>query len=865
MLRNRTLVTWALVAASAAAFAAGASTPRTYAMSNEAAGMPAIDGQRGGGAGGGQGQGAQGGGRAAGPRPYAEVITAAAKTDEGIFKVHRITEGSTDNLFYEIPKNELNKDYLWNTQLKKTTIGAGYGGQSVGTRVVRWVLRGDKVLLQNVDYSIMADPANPMIDDANTPAIIRTFDVAAYAANGDPVINVSPLFTGNIPEFSAGARIGGRGAPDASRTFLEKAVSYPMNVNVEVTATWATGAGEAAAQAPAPEPGRGGRGGGGRGPSATVLVHHSMIKLPETPMMPRLFDERVGYFTQGLMDFGTGEQQQMQKRFITRYRLEKKDPNAALSEPVKPIIYWVDPTTPKKWVPYVKKGIEDWQPAFEMAGFRNGIVAKEAFESGDPDWSGEDVRYSVVRWLPSTTENAVGPHIHDPRSGEILEADVQFYHNVQNLGKNWYFVQAGPNDPRAQQLPLPDDLMGELIRYVVAHEVGHTLGFQHNMKASSTYTIEQIRDPKWVKENSHTPTLMDYSRFNYVAQPEDKIAPADLIPKIGPYDKWATMWGYKPIPGAKTPEAEKSTLDSWAREQDTKPYLRFSTEGQGGTDPGDNTEAVGDADAVMATTLGLRNLGKVSETLMKATTYKNGKPWDELEEVYGRMAGQWTTEMNHVVRIIGGVDSQQKHIGQNGVRFVTVPKARQVDALKFLLANAFTTPSLMVRPEILRRIQPTGIVDRVRTAQTSVMGQLLQAQRLDRMAEQFALDGPTVAYSPLQFLMDLRAGIWTELAKPGTAIDIYRRNVHRAYLDNMEGRLTGGSEEVRAMVKGELRALDAQLKTALASPATTDDLTKRHLQDCRDEIAAMLDPLVPRPGRAGGPAFGGRGGGAGQR
>ena len=858
------LVTWGLVTASAVAFAAGASSPLTYAMGGIVPEQPAIQGQRGGGAGGGaQGGGQGGGGRAQGPRPYAEVITAAAKTDDGIFKVHRITEGSTDNLFYEIPKNELNKDFLWNTQLKKTTIGAGYGGQSVGTRVVRWVLRGDKVLLQNVDYSMMADPANPLIDDANTPAIIRTFDVAAYAANGDPVINVSQLFTGNVPEFAAGARIGGRGAPDASRTFLEKAVSYPMNVNVEVTATWATGAGEAAA--PAPDPAGRGRAGGGRGPSATVLVHHSMIKLPETPMMPRLFDERVGYFTQGLTDFGTGEQQQMQKRFITRYRLEKKDPNAAVSEPVKPIIYWVDPTTPKKWVPYVKKGIEDWQPAFEMAGFKNGIVAKEAFESGDPDWSGEDVRYSVVRWLPSTTENAVGPHIHDPRSGEILEADVQFYHNVQNLGKNWYFVQAGPNDPRAQQLPLPDDLMGELIRYVVAHEVGHTLGFQHNMKASSTYTIEQIRDPKWVKENSHTPTLMDYSRFNYVAQPEDKIPPADLIPKIGPYDKWATMWGYKPIPGAKTPEQEKPTLDAWAREQDTKPYLRFSTEGQGGTDPGDNTEAVGDADAVMATTLGLRNLGKVSETLMKATTYKTGKPWDELEEVYGRMAGQWSTEMGHVVRVIGGVDSQQKHIGQNGVRFVTVPKSRQEQALKFLLANAFQTPSLLVRPEILRRIQPSGIVDRVRTAQSGIMGQLLQAQRLDRMAEQFVLDGPSVAYSPLQFLMDLRAGVWSELAKPGTAIDIYRRNVQRAYLDNMEGRLSGGSEEVRALVKGEIRALDGQLKAALASPAPTDDLTKRHLQDCRDEIAAMLDPLVPRAGRAGGAAFGGRGGGAGQR
>ena len=253
-----------------------------------------------------------------------------------------------------------------------------------------------------------------------------------------------------------------------------------------------------------------------------------------------------------------------------------------------------------------------------------------------------------MRWLPSTTENAVGPHVHDPRSGEILEADVQFYHNVQNLGKNWYFVQSGPLDPRAQTLPLPDDLMGELIRYVVAHEVGHTLGFQHNMKASSTYTIEQVRDPKWVKENGHTPTLMDYSRFNYVAQPEDGIAAIDLIPKIGPYDKWATMWGYKPIPGARTPQEEKKTLDAWAREQDVKPYLRFSTEGQGGTDPGDNTEAVGDIDAVRATTLGLKNLGRISEMLLKATSTKTGDPWSELAEVYNRMVGQWTTELGHV-------------------------------------------------------------------------------------------------------------------------------------------------------------------------------------------------------------------------
>jgi hypothetical protein len=329
-------------------------------------------------------------------------------------------------LFYEIPKNELNKDFLWNTQLKKTTIGAGYGGQAVGSRVVRWVLKGDKVLLENIDYSMVADPMNPLMDEANTPAIIRSFDVAAYSPSGDPVINVTAFFTTQIPpEFAAGARVGGRGNADPTRTFLEKAVSYPMNLNVEVTATWAITPDPAAAD---PGGGRGGGrgGGGGRGPSATVLVHHSMIKLPETPMMPRLFDERVGYFTQGLTDYGTGEQQQMQKRFITRYRLEKKDPNAAMSEPVKPIIYWVDPATPKKWVPCIKSAIESWQPAFEMAGFLKGIVAKEASESGDPDWSREDVRYSTIDYLPSTdrergrSARARSTQRRDSRSGRAV-------------------------------------------------------------------------------------------------------------------------------------------------------------------------------------------------------------------------------------------------------------------------------------------------------------------------------------------------------------------------------------------------------------------------------------------------------------
>jgi hypothetical protein len=801
-----------------------------------------------------QGRGSGGSTEPAQPRPYDRVITKDAKTDDGIFKVHRIGE----KVFYEIPKAELGKDFLYVSQIKKTTLGVGYGGQALGRRVVRWERNGNRVLLRSVSYDVVADPNSEIaeaVEAANYSPIIMAFNIEAFGPDEAPVIETTRLFTSEVPEFSARQRLGARGF-DQSRSFLEKTVSFPENINVEVTQTYTT---------PADAPAAGGGRGGGRGgpptpPSATVLMHYSMVKLPERPMMPRLFDERVGYFSVARYDYSLDVQKAEQVRFITRYRLEKKDPSAAISEPVKPIVYYVDAATPAKWVPYVKAGIESWQEAFEAAGFSHAIIAKMAPTAAeDPDFSPEDARYSVIRWLPSTTENASGPHVSDPRTGEILEADIQMYHNVMNLGRDWYFTQVGPLDRRAGKLPLPDDLMGRLVEYVIAHEVGHTLGFQHNMKASSTYTIAQVRDPAWVKKMGHTPTLMDYSRFNYVAQPEDQIPVEDLVPKIGPYDRWATHWGYAPIPEARTSEQEKPTLDKWAREQDATPWLRFTTADSAGSDPGNLTEAVGDADAVEATRLGLKNLERVSNMLLEATTYP-GEPYDDLTELYGRMMGQWSLEMNHVANIVGAYNSQQKHGGQAGVRFELVPRAKQAAAVKFLNDNAFTTPSFVIKPDLLRRMEPSGTMDRIQDAQARVLNTLLNADRFQRLVEQSAVDKGDV-YHPTEFLADLRGGIWRELKAAAPAVDPFRRNTQRAYLETFDARIHADStgDEMRALLKGELRTLDAELARALDK--ARDAATRMHLQDARDRIAATLDPTVPRPEPAA--PGGGRGGGAG--
>jgi len=788
--------------------------------------------------------------RAAEPeiRPYEKVITKDAVTQRGIFTVHRIKS----RLYYEIPSSELGKEFLWVTKVARTP-GLGYGGMSVGNRVVRWERKDNRVLLRNVSYEVVAEDSHPIaraVRAVSNETIIMAFPVEALAPDGSPVIDVTRLFTTEVAEFTPRAMLRARGF-DASRSFLERVKAFPLNIEVQASHTYTSPVeAPAAGAAPSPPTPPSPISTAMRPGSATLLMHFSMVKLPESPMRPRLYDERVGYFNIRRYDYSRDEQRAPRRSYIVRWRLEKKDPSAAVSEPVKPIVFYVDPATPPKWIPHIKRGVEWWQPVFEQAGFRNAILAVDPpSPEQDPDWAPEDARYSVIRWAPSPIENAMGPNVHDPRTGEILEADIVIWHNVLNLLRHWYFTQVGPLDPRARRLPLPDDLMGKLLEYVVAHEVGHTLGLPHNMKASSLYPLEKVRDRDWVKKMSHTPTIMDYSRFNYVAQPEDKIDPEDLVPKIGPYDYFSIMWGYKPIPEARTPDEEKPVLDEWiVAAQEKTPWLRFSTARAAGSDPGENTEAVGDADAIRATELGQRNLRRVMDMLLDAVPEK-GKPYDDLEEVYGRVLTQWTREMNHVAGLVGGFYSQQKHAGQEGVLFTPVERERQAAAVKFLNENAFQTPVLFIRPEILRRIEPQGVLDRIRAAQRLILNNLLESRRFTRLVEQEALDGSR-AYRPAEFLADLRRGLFSELAGAEVRVDAYRRNVQRLYLELLSDRLNGRTpaiDDQRALFRAELRAIAAEAARAL--PKAADRASRAHLEDLRDQANRALDPkfLPPAP------------------
>jgi hypothetical protein len=800
-----------------------------------------------------------------GPRPYKEIITDKAKTDEGLFKVHKVD----DKYYFEIPDALLGRDILVVNRISKAAAGMragffGYAGDQIGQNVIRFEKGpNNKVFLRNISYAEYAkDSTSPMftaVTNSNIQPISASFDIKAFSKDSTgSVLEITDYINGDndILFFNSSLKSSQRiGMLQSDKSYVVGVRSFPINIEVTTVKTYSR-------TPAAPIPGLGGGGGGAAGGNITVELNSSMVLLPKDPMQARYFDPRVGYFAVGYTDFDLNPQGVKSIGVVKRWRLEPKDEDrekynrGELVEPKKPIIFYIDPATPKKWVPYLIQGVNDWQIAYEKAGFKNAIMAKMApTKAENPEWSLEDARYSAIVYKPSDVANASGPSIADPRSGEIMESHINWYHNVMELLRDWYFVQTAAVDSRARKMVFDDELMGQLIRFVSSHEVGHTLGLRHNFGSSSSVPVENLRNKAWVEANGHTPSIMDYARFNYVAQPEDNITDKGLYPRIGDYDKWAIEWGYKMLPQFKSPEEEKAYLNKWVIEKLKDKRLWFGTE-TNQDDPRSQSEQVGD-DAMKGSMYGIKNLQRILPNLMEWTKVPD-ESYGTLSEMYDQVRGQFGRYMGHVSKYVGGIMETPKTIEEQGAIYEVVPKAKQKEAVDFLNKQLFATPTWLINQEIFARTgnSPLTIIGNL---QDNTLNRLLGTRTLGKLVEAEAAQGAGT-YQITELFSDLKKGIWTELAarKP---IDMYRRNLQKSYVNILDNLLNppsasgggiiiffgGGAptvsadrSDIKSVVRAHLTTLRAEV--AAAAIGTADTMSKYHLQDVLKRIDKALNP-----------------------
>lgn len=778
-------------------------------------------------------------------KTYADFITDKAVTDSGLFIVHKVDE----KYYFELPMDMLEKEILVVSRISGYVNNLSFGGAGMRSRpqqVIRWQLKDKNILLRSVSYNSVASFDKPIyqsVRNNNFEPVIMSFGLAAFNTDSTAVLfEVNALFTTDVEMIGAISdsqrkRFSIKGL-DGKRSFVNYMKAFPENVEVRHVLTYR----------------------GDKLPdnqvtgSMSVEMNQSFILLPEEPMQPRFYDARAGYFSIQQTDYGLDEQKAAKRRYITRWRLVPKDIEAykrgELVEPAKPIVYYIDPATPEEWRPYIKQGVEDWQSAFEKAGFKNAILARDPpSPEEDPDWSPEDVRYSVIRYVATEIQNAMGPHVHDPRTGEILESDIIWYHNVMNLLRNWFFIQTAAVNPEAQSVKFRKEIMGQLIRFVSAHEVGHTLGLPHNMGSSAAYPVDSLRKAGFVQRMGVAPSIMDYARFNYVAQPEDE--GAGLYPRIGIYDDWSIIYGYKYIPEAASAEAEEPILNSWIKERAGDPLYRFGQQQFQVVDPSAQTEDIG-SDAVEASTLGIANLKRITGKLIDWTS-EEGKDYSELEELYGQVIGQLRRYTGHVANNVGGVYEYDKTADEEGAVYTHAPRGRQAAAVGFINQQIFRTPEWLIRPEILNRIQASGAMERIRGLQEYALGLLFDAGRLGRMADNEAVNG-AAAYGLRNLFDDTRLSIFEEVYK-GQPASTYRRNLQRAYISRM-GELMRLADEkyartdARALARGTLGELKNDIRKIVKRQK--DITARRHLEDLLALIDMIEEGEMPEKAASGG-------------
>jgi hypothetical protein len=776
-------------------------------------------------------------------KEYGKVITKDAVSDEGLFTVHKVDK----KYYFEIPNKYLNKDMLLVSRLSKlpSNLGGGYvnAGSETNEQLIVWERFQDKILIKSKSYNAVANDTLPIsisVKSNNYEPTLFAFDIVAFSKDSaNTVIDVTKFYSTDVKAISGISaemrevyKVKGL---DDSRSFINGMKSFPMNIEVIQDMTYNASKPTMLQESE----------------TISIQMNQSMILLPEVPMKPRLADPRVGWFTVSQYDYGSNELKSDLKTYIQRWRLEPKDPVAyakgELVEPIKPIVYYLDPATPVKLRKYIKLGIEEWQKAFETAGFKNAIIAKDApTKEEDPDFSPEDIRYSVIRYVASTTRNAMGPSVSDPRTGEIIESDVIWYHNHLRSYRNRYLLETGAANPSARTLKTSDEEMGEMMRMVIAHEVGHALGFPHNMGASCAFDTESYRNGDFTQQNGIAASIMDYARFNYIAQPGDKNI--RFIRKMGAYDHYALNWGYRVIPNAKSAEEELPTLDKWILEKAGNPIYKFGK--QSSTfDPSSQTEDIGN-NSMKAGTYGLKNLEYVANHLNEWTSNVSNN-YDDLDELYKELLDVWSRYVGHVVTNVGGVYENLKNPNQAGNVYEVVPKAKQIEAMNWLQTNAFASPTWIVNMNTLKNTNYSGYTERFRSLQVRHLNSLLSFGRIGRLMDAEVIGADT--YKALDFLKDTRKGIWKE-ANVATNVTIYRRNLQRGYIDRMTYLMTEeikpsdrateyynvAQSDIRALVRGELNVLKKTLTAAKAMAVNTE--TKYHYEDCIKRIDLVLNP-----------------------